>query len=309
MKLALRAGLGLVVLAMLTGCGESFKSDIALDSVIKSNTFDSKLTIDISGSDSGIEPDMSRATVRGGCHASTYQSHVITWELRNNQNLYQGAEPSLCQGNRFELPLRLDDKNIQSGVLSLTVKIIATDASGKSFESAADSAEYTVTGGGGSSGGGGGSGGGTGGGSGGGGGGPGGCADQKTENFCRGGGFPPNQLALIEELGRRYSAELSRCDRKSDEFIKIVIRELRKIDTNWGSNWVRGNIGDSNGDVISYYYGPGAPQENSPFNSIVDVIGNCGAPNPNIYWGADGLSYHECCNPNGSSKWTIAPLR
>ena len=51
------------------------------------------------------------------------------------------------------------------------------------------------------------------------------------------------------------------------------MRALRARDPRWGFNWVRGMVGDSNGDVVGYSYGPGAPTENSRFVTIVDIVG------------------------------------
>lgn len=138
--------------------------------------------------------------------------------------------------------------------------------------------------------------------------GPGGCTDPQVDAFCRGDRQPPNVFGTIQSLANQYPTELSHCDRHNYEFSHIVANTLRAQDPRWGLNWVRGNIGDETGDIIGYYYGPGAPQNNSPYSVIIDFIGSCGGDN-NVQWGVIApADYNSCCNPNGSVKWTIEPL-
>lgn len=137
----------------------------------------------------------------------------------------------------------------------------------------------------------------------------GGCVDPNVEAFCRGGGQPPNVMSTIYAMADRYPGELSRCERNNYEFSHLVVNELRRTDQRWGLNWVRGNIGDETGDTIAYYYGPGAPQNDSPFVVVIDFIGACGGPSESVGWGAYiPESYEACCNPQPTARWTIAPL-
>ncbi len=116
-------------------------------------------------------------------------------------------------------------------------------------------------------------------------------------------------MGTLNALANQYPGELSRCDRHNYEFSHIAATELRRTDERWGLNWVRGNYGDETGDTIAYYYGPGAPQNNSPFTVVIDFIGGCGGDNENIYWGAYvSPDYNTCCNPPATSRWTIEPL-
>lgn len=138
------------------------------------------------------------------------------------------------------------------------------------------------------------------------------CGDAFTASYCAGSREPPNERAFIQQLAAQYPTEFSNCDRHQDDFVQIVVRELRARDPRWGFNWVRGNVGDSNGDVIGYYYGPGAPQENSRFTTIIDIVGACGAPGngESVTWTVYGeANQAECCAPTGAEAWTLQPMR
>ena len=153
--------------------------------------------------------------------------------------------------------------------------------------------------------------GGTGGGSAGGGG-AGMCGDAFSTSYCAGPRQPPNELALIQQLAAQHPTEFYNCDRHQDDFVQLVVRALRARDPRWGFNWVRGMVGDSNGDVIGYYYGPGAPAENSRFVTIVDIVGGCGAPGQgeSVTWGViPEANQPECCAPTGAEAWTLTPWR
>lgn len=158
----------------------------------------------------------------------------------------------------------------------------------------------------------GGTGGGSAGGGGAGGGSAGACGDAFTTSYCAGPREPPNELALIQQLAALHPTEFYNCDRHQDDFVQLVVRALRARDPRWGFNWVRGTVGDSNGDVIGYYYGPGAPTENSRFVTIIDIVGGCGAAGQgeSVTWGVIGeANQSECCAPTGAEAWTLTPLR
>lgn len=149
----------------------------------------------------------------------------------------------------------------------------------------------------------------TGGGSAGGGG---SCGDTFSTNYCMGSRTPPNESALIQQLATQHPTEFYNCDRHQDDFLQIVVRALRARDPRWGFNWVRGMTGDSNGDVIGYYYGPGTPTEGSRFTTIVDIVGGCGAAGSgeSVTWQVYGeANATECCAPAGAEAWTMVPLR
>lgn len=138
------------------------------------------------------------------------------------------------------------------------------------------------------------------------------CGDAFTSTYCMGSREPPNERAFIQQLAALHPTEFYNCDRHQDDFVQIVVRELRLRDPRWGFNWVRGVVGDSNGDVIGYYYGPGAPQENSRFTTIVDIVGACGAAGngEQVTWTVYGeANQTECCAPTGAEAWTMTPAR
>lgn len=138
------------------------------------------------------------------------------------------------------------------------------------------------------------------------------CGDAFTTNYCAGSREPPNERAFIQQLAALHPTEFYNCDRHQDDFVQIVVRELRARDPRWGFNWVRGVVGDSNGDVIGYYYGPGTPQENSRFTTIVDIVGACGAAGngESVTWTVYGeANTSECCAPTGAEAWTMQPYR
>lgn len=158
----------------------------------------------------------------------------------------------------------------------------------------------------------GGAGGGGAGGGGAGGGAGGTCGDAFTTTYCAGPREPPNELALIQQLAAQHPTEFYNCDRHQDDFVQLVVRALRARDPRWGFNWVRGVVGDSNGDVVGYYYGAGTPTENSRFVTIVDIVGGCGAAGQgeSVTWNViPEASPTECCAPTGAEGWTLTPLR
>ena len=138
------------------------------------------------------------------------------------------------------------------------------------------------------------------------------CGDAFSTNYCMGSRTPPNESALIQQLAAQHPTEFYNCDRHQDDFLQIVVRALRARDPRWGFNWVRGMTGDSNGDVIGYYYGPGSPTEGSRFTTIVDIVGGCGAAGSgeSVTWQVYGeANSTECCAPAGAEAWTMVPLR
>jgi hypothetical protein len=90
----------------------------------------------------------------------------------------------------------------------------------------------------------------------------------------------------------------------NNEWLLRLVYQLRQIDTRWGLNWKRGNVGDLSQDVVTYHFGAG-PDENSTDVYIIDVIfGHCGGrPGPN--WG-DVTA--ETRHQGTIGRWTILPL-
>jgi hypothetical protein len=90
----------------------------------------------------------------------------------------------------------------------------------------------------------------------------------------------------------------------NNEWLLRLVYQLQQIDTRWGLNWKRGNIGDLSQDVVTYHFGPG-PDENSTDVYIIDVIfGHCGG-NPGPNWG-DVTA--ETRHQGTIGRWTLAPL-
>ena len=90
----------------------------------------------------------------------------------------------------------------------------------------------------------------------------------------------------------------------NNEFLLRLVYQLRQIDTRWGFNWKRGNIGDLSQDVVTYNFGPGA-DENTTNVYIIDVIaGHCGgSPGPNWNDVTD-----DTARGGTIGRWTLAPL-
>lgn len=96
----------------------------------------------------------------------------------------------------------------------------------------------------------------------------------------------PQMHHIIREVADDYPRELQDSCQESGgtwDFMDRVVDRLRQIDTRWGYNWKRGNVGDPSHDVIDYHFGPG-PDEGSTDVYIIDIIvGHCG-PNPGAGW-------------------------
>lgn len=96
----------------------------------------------------------------------------------------------------------------------------------------------------------------------------------------------PQMQHIIREVADEYPRALGNSCQETGgtwEFMDRVVDRLREIDTRWGYNWKRGNVGDPSLDVIDYHFGPG-PDEGSIDVYIIDIItGHCG-PNPGAGW-------------------------
>jgi len=96
----------------------------------------------------------------------------------------------------------------------------------------------------------------------------------------------PNRLVVVEEVARRFPADLRASCRDSggnNTWLFRLVDRLRQEDSRWGLNWKRAVIGDMSQDVITYHYGAGA-DEGSYEVYVIDVIaGHCGS-NPQPWW-------------------------
>lgn len=115
--------------------------------------------------------------------------------------------------------------------------------------------------------------------------------------------LPSYGPAVVSALAAAFPGAL-RNSCGNNEWLLRLVYQLRQMDTRWGLNWKRGNIGDMSQDVVTYHFGPG-PDDNSTNVYIIDVIfGHCGSsPGPN--WGDVTAATREA---GTIGRWTIAPL-
>jgi hypothetical protein len=84
------------------------------------------------------------------------------------------------------------------------------------------------------------------------------------------------------------------------QFLDTVVDRLREVDTRWGYNWKRGNVGDPSMDVIDYHWSGGA-DEGSIDVYIIDIIGGHCGPTPYVTWNdVTAVTY----NAGGIGRWT-----
>lgn len=90
----------------------------------------------------------------------------------------------------------------------------------------------------------------------------------------------------------------------NNDFLFEVVRRLRRMDTRWGLNWKRGNVGDMSQDVVDYYFGPNStPTESSTDVYIVDIIGGHCGTSPSAAW----TDVTEATRMGGTiGRWTLA---
>lgn len=115
----------------------------------------------------------------------------------------------------------------------------------------------------------------------------------------------PNMSSIVDEVARNYPGDLRNSCREqggNNVWLFRLVQRLRQIDTRWGLNWKRANVGDMSQDVVDYHYGAG-PDEGSYDTYVVDVIGgHCGS-NP-------GPAFHDVTVlGTRGAIWTIQPLR
>lgn len=80
-----------------------------------------------------------------------------------------------------------------------------------------------------------------------------------------------------------------------------VVQRLRTIDSRYGLNWKRGNVGDMSHDVIVYNYADVPDdQATAPHMFAWDVIGGHCGPGP-------VPQASNITNPGGQARWTILP--
>jgi hypothetical protein len=115
--------------------------------------------------------------------------------------------------------------------------------------------------------------------------------------------LPAYGPSVVEAMAAQFPGAL-RNSCGNNEFLLRLVHQLRQIDTRWGFNWKRGNIGDLSQDVVTYNFGPG-PDENTTNVYIIDVISaHCGG-NPGPNWN----DVTDDTQRGGTiGRWTLAPL-
>lgn len=309
-----------LVFALLVGCGASSTvSVVTCKSVALSVDFDeARVTLPL-----GVD----RVSLAGACLAQSSEPVTLEWKLTTRGDTRWGAEMLQCASGRFAFsalvdpvePFTLEGKLVSGACESAAARVEVERGGGAGGGAQSGGAAGGGTVGGGSAGGAGG--GAAGGGSAGGGGagmGPGACTNAGVWAFCSAGGQVPNESALVNQLAVQYPAELGRCARHNEDFKRLVLGALRQRDARWGNNLVRGSPGDTNGNVIGYYYGPGAPLEGSPLTLLVDIVANCDQASPTgartpqwrLVLPQDGSELNRCCVPSGvvgvdAKAWTL----
>ena len=117
---------------------------------------------------------------------------------------------------------------------------------------------------------------------------------------------PPYGQAVVSAIAAAYPGDLRNSCREfggNNQWLFKLVRELRRIDTRWGLNWKRGNVGDMSQDVVAYNWGSN-PDEGTVDAYIWDTIGgHCGS-NPGWNWGdVTGVTL----NSGTTMRWTLQP--
>ncbi|MGE3974447.1 MAG: hypothetical protein AB7F59_07980 [Bdellovibrionales bacterium] len=283
-------------------------------------------------SSQSISTTQATLSLDGTCTTANYPSTRLEWYFNVGQLVSGTLQPG-CNKGRFFLNIPVGNYNLsQYSQITVYADIYGIDKNGKQISGAAQSKTRVqvnlvnlggTTGGstGGTTGGttGGSTGGTTGGSTGGttGGSGPGACASNPAlASLCQGIQIPGDYRSVVADLANERPDLIQSCARNANEdpnwnaFTKELVRRLRAQtgDNRWGFNYVRGNVGDVNGDTISYCGGSGCPQEHSPASVVFDVVESCGPGAANRpSWGTAGDAYEGCCN--GMAKWTQTPLQ
>jgi hypothetical protein len=115
--------------------------------------------------------------------------------------------------------------------------------------------------------------------------------------------LPAYGATVVNQIAATYPGAL-RNSCGNNEWLLRLVYALRQIDTRWGLNWKRGNVGDMSQDVVTYNFGPGA-DEGTTNVYIIDVIfSHCGS-NP-------GPNWHDVTGATRAAgaigRWTLLPL-
>jgi len=117
---------------------------------------------------------------------------------------------------------------------------------------------------------------------------------------------PTYGQAVVTAIAGVYSGDLRNSCREfggNNQWLFKLVRELRRIDTRWGLNWKRGNVGDMSQDVVAYNWGTN-PDESTVDAYIWDTIGGHCGPSPGWNWGdITGVTL----NSGTTMRWTLQP--
>jgi hypothetical protein len=124
--------------------------------------------------------------------------------------------------------------------------------------------------------------------------------------------IPAYAAGVVQDVARRYPAELARACKTNHDWLFILLRELRKFDTRWGLNWKRGDIRQGMSSDIVAYNPTDQPDHDNGRVYIFDVIGaECEGNFPTfgnstpVTWASAG---HPACGVGTfCTKWTLEP--
>jgi hypothetical protein len=117
---------------------------------------------------------------------------------------------------------------------------------------------------------------------------------------------PPYGQSVVQSMASVYRGDLNNSCREfggNNLWMFKVVRELRRIDTRWGLNWKRGNVGDLSQDVVAYNWGTN-PDEGTVDAYIWDIIGGHCGPRPDWFW-RDVTSI--TLESRTTMRWTLRP--
>ncbi len=111
---------------------------------------------------------------------------------------------------------------------------------------------------------------------------------------------------VVQDLARRYPSYLARActsrpptnrEGRNMEWMIGVAQTLHNLDSRWGFNWKRGEVGNPSSDVLAYHAGRGPDESSTQFDADVygiDLIADCGGRN---------VAQFGNITANGALKW------
>jgi hypothetical protein len=305
----------MVVLSALVVLMQNCQSEMG-GNAIKANSSLSpgQLGMAFANSVQNVPTGQATLMLDGICETGNFPGTRIDWQFNIGSVINGRLEPA-CVGGRFFLNIPLSSYNL-TGINSFVVygTIFGVDKNGRQVEGPAQSrSQVTVnftTGGTG-----------TGTGSGSGTGGTGGPTNACLTNpalatLCNSIRVPGDFSNVVNDLNNEQPNLIRDCERRQsanpnwNAFTKELVRRLRAQtgDNRWGFNYVRGVVGDVNGDTIAYCGGNGCAAEQSPAAVVIDVVVSCGAGGSNTpAWAVIEGHVDGCCT--GQTKWTQTPLQ